>query len=330
MRILRWVAGSSVILPGVAGCAGFTPAAIGAARIAEHAPPDRYTRSWVAPDAKAQTLLYVSSFTNAPHGGSDVDIFTYPRGKLKGALTGFEDPGGLCVDKSGDVFVAEQAYNEIFEYPHGSAQPIAVLQDAPYSGPADCSIDPTTGNLAVANVGVANYGIAIYQKAHGTPTIYKYSNYWAYFHCGYDDSGNLFVGSLDGNWHFMLLKMRKGSTDFVKLTLRKLPYEFEYTGGVKWDGRNVAIDDEYRSTIYQVEVKGSVGTVVGSTRLAYGNDSGAFWFPGLKFGERGREAKRVIATGVGVGYWNYPGGGTPTNSVPVGGPHGVAVSRESR
>lgn len=323
-RIVRWIVGAFVILVGLAGC--FRPPASSVPVVRTAGIPD----SWFLPVAKADALLYVSSSTGDNTAG--VDVFAYRGGVLRGKLAGFKDPRGLCVDRGGNIFVPDQLDDEIFEYSHGSAKPIATLHDVPYSGPADCSIDPTSGDLAVANLSTANYGIAIFKEAKGKPKVYTYGNYGDYFACGYDDSGNLFVGSLDGNWHFMLLEIPKGNTDFIKITLHKLPYEFSYTGGVKWDGKYVAVDDQGASTIYQIDVKGSVGTVVGSTRLAYGAESGAFWFPDLKFGENGREATRVLATvaGTDVDYWNYPTGGVPVEYVPVGNPLGVAVSPAKR
>jgi hypothetical protein len=42
--------------------------------------------SWIAPDAKkSKTLLYV-----ADQDANDVDVYSYPAGKLKGTLTGFQ------------------------------------------------------------------------------------------------------------------------------------------------------------------------------------------------------------------------------------------------
>jgi sugar lactone lactonase YvrE len=106
-------------------------------------------RSWVSADVKRENLLYVSD-------GDDeaVWIFSYPKGKLKGMLYGFGYPHGACVDKLGDIFITDAEYQVVFEYPHGSAKPNTVLIDKPYSNPNDCSVDPTTGDLAVAHVAV--------------------------------------------------------------------------------------------------------------------------------------------------------------------------------
>ncbi len=110
------------------------------------------------PAARNIDLLYVSKY-------DDVDVFSYPAGKRVGTLTGFQSPGGLCVDKAGDVFVTNFGASNIVEYAHGGTKPIATLSD-PYQEPDDCSVDPTTGNLAVANIGGS---VSIYEGARGHP-----------------------------------------------------------------------------------------------------------------------------------------------------------------
>jgi hypothetical protein len=55
--------------------------------------------SWILPSAKKSDLLYVSDLL-----AQVVDIYTYGKGyKLVGELTGFFNPEGLCVDKTGTV-----------------------------------------------------------------------------------------------------------------------------------------------------------------------------------------------------------------------------------
>src|SRR5580700_9415982 len=84
------------------GCGGSQPA-IGAPgtmpqspAIATHA---AHGTSWMAPDAVTQDLLYVGG------NSGDVTVYSYPKGKLLGTLTGFNLPAGECVDKAGDVLI---------------------------------------------------------------------------------------------------------------------------------------------------------------------------------------------------------------------------------
>jgi DNA-binding beta-propeller fold protein YncE len=87
-------------------------------------------------------------------------------------LSDSNNPFGECVDKTGDVFVAEFGGNAgtaaILEYAHGGTSPIATLSDPGYH-PESCSIDPTTGNLAVTN---DDGPLGIYTGAKGDPAYY--------------------------------------------------------------------------------------------------------------------------------------------------------------
>jgi sugar lactone lactonase YvrE len=80
--------------------------------------PDR-TPSWMAPDIKGQSLLYVTDFS-----GGEVFVYSYPQGKLVGQLTGLNEPNGACVDKTGDVWIADTGASKIVEYKHGGKWPI--------------------------------------------------------------------------------------------------------------------------------------------------------------------------------------------------------------
>src|SRR5580704_9380706 len=92
----------------------------------------------------SSALLYISSPSNG-----NVYFLTYPKGKLVGTLTGFQEPFGLCSDTAGNVFIPDSEAGDVVEYAHGGTSPIVTLNDVGYL-PADCSVDPLTGNLAVA------------------------------------------------------------------------------------------------------------------------------------------------------------------------------------
>jgi hypothetical protein len=70
--------------------------------------------------------------------------------------------GGDCSNRTGDVFVPNNT--EVFEYAHGGTSPIATLSLPGNSGAA-CSIDPSTGNLAVVFSG-SDADVAIFPKCH--------------------------------------------------------------------------------------------------------------------------------------------------------------------
>ncbi|HTA53388.1 MAG TPA: hypothetical protein VK755_01500, partial [Candidatus Acidoferrales bacterium] len=142
-------------------------------------------------DAASQALLYVSDTITG-----DVYVFSYPKAKLMQTLTGFTDPAGECVDKNGDVFVANTGQKNIIEYAHGGSSPKATLKDPGYF-PVGCAVDPKTGNLAVTNVSPSSNAagnVVVYLRAKGQPTgNYKNAAMPDPLLCGYDNAGNLFV-----------------------------------------------------------------------------------------------------------------------------------------
>ncbi len=101
------------------------------------------------PEAKGDHLLYVSG-----PGTGKAYVYSYPGAKLVGTLTGFVASLGVCTDKAGDVWIADDTGGGLrpgtmIEYAHGGTTPIATLNDG--DPPLNCSVDATTGNLAVAS-----------------------------------------------------------------------------------------------------------------------------------------------------------------------------------
>ena len=99
-----------------------------------------------------------------------------------GTLTGFAAPYGQCTDKSGNVFITQFEASEVTEYAHGGTNPTKTL-DTPGVNPVGCSVDPKTGNLAVANFISDNYpgGILVFAHATGTPKEYQAPGMYYYF-----------------------------------------------------------------------------------------------------------------------------------------------------
>jgi hypothetical protein len=253
-------------------------------------------------DAVALDLLYL---TDSASG--QVFVYSYPGGKLEGQLTGDEGPVGDCVDASGNIWIPDASRSMILEYAHGGTSPIRVMS-LEGTVPNDCSIDPTTGNLAVPTL----TNIMVFTRARGKPTFYLDSTMPAVYYGGYDNKGNLFVDGLTGQGSFQLAELPKGSASFTNLVLP--PSSIEAPGYVAWDGKYVAVGDSVSNKIYQVQVTGSDATIVGSSLL-----SGAhapwyvFGFPSVNKGDWDKQDKSIIADddGTGVGVWTYPAGGTP-------------------
>jgi hypothetical protein len=274
--------------------------------------------SWMAPAAKRKDLLYVSD-----QGTADVYVYSYPRGRLMGTLTGFEDPQGLCVDKAGNVFIVNQGTSNILEYAHGGTSPIATLSDSGYF-PVGCSVDPMTGNLAVANLESATGGyqgnVSIYADAQGTPTTYTDPNIYYFLFCGYDNKGNLYADgetAASQSNTFAFGKLPRRSSTFTNILLDQTIY---YPGGVQWDGNHVAVGDQDVNAIYQFTISGTVGTKVGSTQLNGASTVVQFWI----------HREKVIGPDINsanVMFWNYPAGGTATKTITgLSEPFGSTVS----
>lgn len=310
LRVGRCALNACVLGALLAGCGSsqgqvVTPFAL------SHSPP-------LAADSSRGYLLYVSDTET-----SDVYVFSYPKGMLVQTLTGFTDPAGECVDAHGDVFVTNTGANDILEYAHGGATPIATLNDGGYF-PIGCSVDSANGNLAVTNFSTSSSGpgdVVIYKHAKGGPTgNYTDSRINDMLLCGYDDAGNLFVDGLTQGSAFRFAELRKGSSALMNVALNQ---HIGSAGGVQWDGKYVAVGDQATNVVYQFVISGKKGKEVGSTPLSGASQVFQFWIGGSK----------LIGPDAGaadVGIWHYPTGGPAIKT--IGGlyaPLGAAVSPRS-
>jgi hypothetical protein len=282
------------------------------AAITSHAEPGA---SRMARDAKASDLLYI-----ADDGTNDVYAYAYPHIKLKGTLTGFVQPYGECVDNAGDVFIVDMGASDIVEYAHGGTSPIAVLSDPGY-GPAACSVDPTSGTLAVTNVQKQSGGqgtVVIYKHAKGRPKAYYTDPAMDNVgYCDYDNKGNLFVDGLTSDGKFAFAEIPAGATSFRNITLSQ---PIGSPGGVQWDGTHIAVGDKVINVIYEFIIKAKKGTEVGSTPLVGAVEVDDFWI----------DRPNVIGPDFGskdVGIWAYPSGGSLKKTITsLSEPVGAVVS----
>jgi hypothetical protein len=279
----------------------------------------RASTSWVAPQTSTDNLIYVSN------ADDEVTFYNYADGTLEGVLTGFQSPKGLCADKTGNVYVTDASAQTIVEYAHSATQATKTLDDAPDS-PYACSIDPKSGDLAVAdNNGQSVEGdVAIWAHASGTPVRYTDSAIYAVTGCTYDAHGNLFASGVpEGGYSAQFAWMPHGTSRFTNLFVPG-PYSNRGWGasGVGWDGRYFIIDDYSISRILvthgQAYYAGHVG-LSASTPFAF-------------YYQRGIATAAIAGVdsryGSSVDVWNYPAGGDPTLSITHGldEPFGVALS----
>ena len=294
--------------------------------------PDR-GRSWMAPEAKTQDLLYISDLQ-----ANDVHVYSYPQGKVVGKLTGLYYPDGECTDKKGDIWIVNNQGSDngedAVEYRHGGTKPIATVHDG---GVYDvgCSVDPVTGNLAVtASEAVESTGpgnLAIFVHGRGNPKYDLDPAFYYYFYCAYDDKGNLYIVGAASDLAFEFAELPKGGKKFKNITLKGATINFP--GNVQWDGKYVAIgEQEYQivgsppywdSAIYRTT--GTGGKIVGVTPLTLSHDVSGYWIDGKTV--IGPSSLGNGKDGGFVGFWNYPAGGKPTKKLTgFDSPYSAAIS----
>jgi hypothetical protein len=266
--------------------------------------------SWMLPEAHGRDLLYLSG----KYGGN-VSVYTFPGGELAGGLSLGGGTWGLCSNKGGDVFITSQY--AIYEYPHGRATAVATLTD-PLGSPNGCSVDPTTGNLAV----ISDYGVAIFRPGRHhhwhLPRMFYMSPTVAFG--GYDGSGNLFVDGEDltGSNTVFFLELPKGGVGFESVTLKP---GISGPGNIEWDGQYLAVGDEYNLTIHRYAISGSEGEQVGQLSLNGPQEVGQFWIQdGILIGPAFLSDKYY------VGLWQYPGGGASQGTLAQSDSWGATVS----
>ena len=255
-----------------------------------------------------------------------VSVYSYPEGKLMGAVKkDFSAPDGLCVDKKQDIWIVNNGFSVgAVEYRHGGKSPNATVGRVE-PNLVGCSVDPTTGNLAVTSYGTTNGttqgSVSIYEHAKGTPKVYMDSEMYNMFHCAYDPKGNLYV---DGLGRSIFAELPKGKKTFKNITLKGGTI---YPGGVQIDGKYVVVGDQQYlgssppiSAVYQTT--GAGGKIVGVTVLnpSVSQDVDQSWIQG----------NTIIGPSIygnDAGFYKYPAGGKPTKTIKgLREPYGAVIS----
>jgi hypothetical protein len=167
LRLSPQVLGLCGIVTMLASCGGAQTAMNGAVPQGETAQSRAHQAS-----GSEDVYLYVAE-ENEISGGQQTEIRSLPGDSKIGAIRNF---GKMCEDASGNIYITNGT--SVTEYPPGATVAIAQASLPAEVIGGDCSIDPSTGNIAVAGVlrrGESRYSswLGIYSSLSGTPVTYS-------------------------------------------------------------------------------------------------------------------------------------------------------------
>lgn len=271
--------------------------------------------------AKQPSLLYVAN-----QGSSDVTVYTYSDGGgliLVGTLTGFSRLGGMCTDKNGDVWIPDAYTRRVYRYAHGATKPAGIIREVGSSEPYDCSVDPNTGNVAVANHG--EFGnVRIYPKGQRTGTKHEIRRHVEPDYVAYDDKGNIFVDcEIAYTNRVSLYEFPNGGDRFVHIALNGNP--LNEPGALQWIKPTLLVGDQaidgQTSLAHKVFISGSTATIVGQITFPETQHASAFW-------RRGDKIVVPDAAADAVEIYTFPGGALfATLTTQVSRPSGAVISQ---
>lgn len=278
--------------------------------------PDASVNASTLPlDLGSRDLLYISSPEHAY-------VYSYPNPKEIQMLQGVDDDGGGdCVDAAGNVYVT--LGTDVAVYAHGSTKSMKTLGGL--RAAEGCNINLANGDLAVADLGNGTgAGLYVYKNAKGKPTAYTNPAFSAYWFCGYDAKGNLFVDGRSYSGGFVLAELPVGGT---KLESVAVTQKFDWPGGIQWDGKYVVVGDAERPVLYRFDVTNLKASLQGTVNLGKPawNEYSFFLYKGQVIVPN---ACRGCKWGSDVLFFKYPEGGKYTKIIakPLEGPLGVVIS----
>lgn len=255
--------------------------------------------SWVSPEARSQTLLYVSG-----NSGS-VYIFSFPKGKLVGTLTGFQEVAGVCADAAGNVWVANSSDFDLIEYAHAGTAPIATLPDYE-SYPFSCSVDRQNGKLAVSNIFSIKPdqvgSLAVYAGPSKAPMLFTDPNFSEYYFLTYGPEGTLYFDGLGYGSTPEVAQLHHGRFEPITISGATItsPGGMQYAEGSLTIGGTDSAGD---AIVYRITDRGVVTgetTLLGAASVSY-----EIWKTYVICASESR----------GVSIYNYPAGGSPIKTL---------------
>jgi hypothetical protein len=350
--LVRLAAGATALAATLAACSGGSPSlgpqggltSLSVQReaaltmphyVARPMHPDRGTSRMNPHAPSALQLLYVSDWST-----NDVDVFNFPSGTSVGTLTGFTEPYGQCVDKKGDVYIANFGAGTVVEYARGGTSVINTYSSG--GAPIGCAVD-AKGDLAVTSFDPGE--VTVYaggNASHGT--TYSSSSCEYLWTMGYDKNRNLVGVGENTSSGIVVCEVAAGATTMRTVSFSGTIY---FPGGTMWDGKYLGVGDQeagggYQTAIYQSKLHGATLTEVGDTVLSDTCSSNYVdvvnpFIVGLKNTPANtHQGKIVLGSNLwcydaGMGQtecWNYPSGGSPATTMtpPPAEPYGAAIS----
>jgi hypothetical protein len=285
--------------------------------------------SWMANGLKQRDLLYVSN------ANGTVNVYRYWQHTLVGVLTDFNDPHGECSDQAGNVYISDYDYDaykgSVSEYAHGAKKPLHVIHDS--NDPLGCSVDPKTGNLAVADYGryyVAGE-VAIYPGGRGTPTLLKTRGDDHFTSLAYDDRGDILATSLYGYefYYTEFYYLPRHGTQLISIDLPGESSGWNYVQGIAWDGKYWVVVYGDGLIRFKINLKAEQVDSIKLSAPSYARPGAVAFYRRTK-----GLATQVVAPvnpsreQSAVEYWKYPAGGSPVDQITqdLDKPFGVAIS----
>jgi len=187
------------------------------------------SRGWISPQAKGAKVLFVANL-----GGDAVDIYKQkgqnqqPMGTI---TTGINFPAGMTVDKSGNLYVANEGANNVTVYPPGQTSP-SITYTTDLSTATDIAV-ANDGTVYISNFnGLANGWVSVYPQGN-TSKEYRLSDFsgGAPLSVALDSSQNLYVMyDLNGSGSSAVNEYAPGATTGTNLNLT-----FHYGAGIQVD-----------------------------------------------------------------------------------------------
>lgn len=250
-------------------------------------------------------------------------IVSYPAWSLVAKIAGYRTWYSICSDpNNGNVFAIATDNNEIDEYAHGGTTPIATLT-LPSGYPTTCSVDPTTGNLAVVGIETPKElasSLFVYPQAQGNPTVYFDKQLPSLISPTYDNMGNLFISAKDKPGGSRIAELKVGHDQFTEIKL--IGHRDLYLQDIQWDGTYLVYlvpnGRGYGTTVNQLLVSGKTATIANSFLLNNCADEYFWIYNGalLSFYYPPKHDDNFA-----IAAWPYPMGGKPASKFYAGKEH---------